>query len=306
MNFFDFGEVINTNTKFVIFGIPWDYLTSIKAPNSSIAPKKIREITNNLALTTELGIIIPNLGAVDIGDVDIDPENIDKNLKNIRNYINKIYQQKNDIVLIMIGGDHFCTYPVVKVVGDKFDKKEEFGVLIIDSHLDLYEEWDKGVYSHATVSHRILDFDYINNKNLFIIGTRDIDIPELEIAEQEKIEYLNAYLLLEIGLKKYIKKIISFYKKSNIKNLYVSIDIDAFDPSIAPGTGFAIPGGFSYREMWQILKELTKNFNILAFDLVEVAPNLDLPNNITSNLAAKLITEFMSFIILKEEGNFYD
>ncbi|MCK4287493.1 MAG: arginase family protein, partial [Candidatus Lokiarchaeota archaeon] len=83
---------------------------------------------------------------------------------------------------------------------------------------------------------------------------------------------------------------------SNIKNLYVSIDIDALDPSIAPGTGYAVPGGFSYREMWKILKEIALNFNVIGFDLVEVAPNLDLKNRMTSILAAKLIVEFMYFI----------
>ena len=72
--------------------------------------------------------------------------------------------------------------------------------------------------------------------------------------------------------------------------------IDVLDPSIAPATGYAIPGGLSYRELWHILRALAKSFNIIGFDLVEVAPNLDPPNNVTANLAAKLIIEFISFI----------
>ncbi|MFX1321747.1 MAG: agmatinase [Promethearchaeota archaeon] len=299
MKFFDFGEKINKDTEFVIFGIPWDYLTSIEAPNSAIAPQKIREVSDNLALTSEMGFKIPKIKVVDIGDVYIEPKNVEKNLKEIKNYVIRIYDEKKDVVLVMIGGDHFCTYPVVKVIGSNLKKKNNFGVLVFDSHLDLYEEWDKGVYSHATVSHRIYDMDFINNRNLLIVGTRDIDIPELDIANKEKITYLNAYKLTEIGLNEYIKIIIKFFKDSDINNLYVSIDIDALDPSIAPGTGFAIPGGFSYREIWIILRELTKNFNIRGFDLVEVAPNLDNANNMTINLAAKLIIEFISFIAEK-------
>lgn len=300
MNYFDFGEKINKDTEFVIFGIPWDYLTSIEAPNSAIAPQKIREVSDNLALTSEMGFKIPKIKVVDIGDVYIEPKNVEKNLKEIENYVKSIYDEKKDIVSVMIGGDHFCTYPVVKVIGNNLKKKNNFGVLIFDSHLDLYEEWDKGVYSHATVSHRIYDIDFINNRNLLIVGTRDIDIPELDIANKEKITYLNAYKLTEVGLSEYIKIIIKFFKDSDINNLYVSIDIDALDPSIAPGTGFAIPGGFSYRELWNILRELTKNFNIRAFDVVEVAPNLDNANNMTCNLAAKLIIEFISFIAEKK------
>ncbi|NVM38030.1 MAG: agmatinase [Candidatus Lokiarchaeota archaeon] len=295
MRFFDFDENIKKDTQFVIFGIPWDYLTSIDLPNSSIAPEKIRNVTNDIGWTTELGDNITNFKVIDVGDVIIEKVNVEKNLKMIRNFIEEIYKKNERIIPIMIGGDHFCSYPVIKSVGDHFEKKNEFGILIFDSHLDFYQEWDKGVYSHATVSHRIYDFEYINNKNLLFVGTRDIDIPELELAEAENIEYINAYQLIE-GLDNYIVKIIKFFKKSNIKYLYVSIDIDALDPSIAPGTGFAMPGGFSYREMWKMLKEISENFEIIGFDLVEVAPNLDLENKITCNLAAKILIELISFI----------
>ncbi len=295
MRFFDFREELNKDTRFVVFGIPWDYLTSSDLPNSSIAPGKIRNITNDIGYTTELGFHIPNFQAVDVGDIKIEPTDVELNLTTIDNFLKKLYNQNEEIIPVMIGGDHFCTYPVVKVVGDQLEKKEEFGVLIFDSHLDFYQEWDKGVYSHATISHRIYDLEYVNNKNLLIVGTRDIDIEEFNLASSENIKYLNAYHIID-GLDYYIDSIKEFFKKSNIKSLYVSIDIDALDPSIAPGTGYAIPGGFSYRDIWKILKEITEYFNIVGFDLVEVAPNLDLENKMTCILAAKLIVEFMYFI----------
>lgn len=296
MKFFDFGEVIELDTQFVIFGIPWDYLTSIEGPDSSLAPQKIRNVTENLALTTELGFKIPNFKAADIGDVKIEPSNVDKNLNEIETFMNSIYQQKSNIIPIMIGGDHFCSLNTVKAVGDNRENKKDFGILVFDSHLDLYEEWDKGVYSHATIIHRIYDLDYINNKNLLIVGSRDIDIPELEIAKAEEIVHFDAHLIVEIGLRQFTDNIIKFFNNSSIKDLYISIDIDALDPSIAPATGFAIPGGFTYREVWKMLREIPKHFNVVGFDVVEVAPNMDLPNNLTSNLAAKLIIEFMDFI----------
>lgn len=301
MTFFDFGKEIEKDTEFVIFGVPWDYCTSIDLPNSEIAPKQIRTVTSDIALSTELGYEIPQFKAADLGDVRIERTNIEKNLKEIENFLKKIYIKKTDVIPIMIGGDHFCSYPVIKAVGDHFDKKNEFGVLIFDSHLDFYEEWDKGVYSHATISHRVFDLDYINNKNLLIVGTRDMDTPELEIMNAEKVIHHDAYKLLDLGLEKYIEEIVKFFKDSGIEYLYTSIDIDALDPSIAPGTGFAIPGGFSYREFWKMLREIAKNFNIVAFDVVEVAPNLDLNNRLTCNLAAKLIVEIMSFIIMKNK-----
>jgi len=301
MNLLDYGETIEKETEFVIFGIPWDYLTSIKAPNSALAPDAIREISDNLALTSEMGIDITKIKAVDIGNVPIEEKKVDVNLKEIQNFVDKIYSQNDSVKLIMIGGDHFCSFPVVKAVGDHYSNKDSFGVLLFDAHLDFYQEWDKGVYSHATVSHRIYDLDFINNNNLIIVGTRDIDVPEKKLATDEKIEYINNYLLSELGIETYTQKIIDFLKQSKIKNIYISIDIDALDPSIAPGTGFAIPGGLSYRELWLILRKIAKEFNIIAFDVVEVAPNLDLPNKVTSNLAIKIIIELMSFISKNNE-----
>ena len=295
MNFYDFGEIIEDDTKFVIFGVPWDYLSSIKTSDSANAPNKIREVSSNLGCTSEMGIEVPRLKVTDLGDVNIKSTDVEGNLNLIKEFLREAYKQKEDIIPIMIGGDHFCTYPVIKTIGNQFDKKKEFGVLVFDAHLDLYEEWDNSIYSHATVTNRIFDLDYITNKNLLIVGTRDIDIPELKFAQSEKISFFNAQLLMK-GLENYINKIKEFYNKSNIKYLYVSIDIDAIDPSNAPGTGYAIPGGFTYREIWKILRELTLNFNIIGFDLVEVAPNLDSKNNMTCNLAAKLIVEFISFI----------
>jgi len=296
MKFFDFGEVINSDTEFVIFGIPWDYLTSIPQSSSSLAPDKIRDVSINLGLTTERGYEIPKLKVVDIGNVKIEPTEIKNNLSEIENFIKEIYKQNEKVIPIMIGGDHFCSFPVIKAVGDNLKKKSDFGVLIFDAHLDLYNKYDKGEYSHATIAHRVYDLEYINNKNLIIVGTRDIDIPEMKIADNENIFHMDAYRLMEEGMDNYINNIVGYFQYSNVKEIYVSIDIDVFDPSIAPGTGYAIPGGFSYREIWKILKEITKKFNILALDLVEVSPNLDLKNYLTCNLGAKLIIEFISFI----------
>jgi agmatinase len=296
MSFFDFNEEIQDDTEFVIFGIPWDYLSSAQHADASEAPSKIRAVTSNLALTTEMGIEIPSLKVVDAGDIRIIDSNVELNLEEIDNFISKIYKTKQNIVIVAIGGDHFCTFPVVKSMGKNLNLNDGVGILIFDSHLDLYNEWDKGVYSHATISHRIYDLDFVDNNKLLIVGTRDMDIPELKVANEEHITHYDAFLFSDLGLQKLTNDIINFFKNSKIKKLYVSIDIDVLDPSIAPATGYAIPGGLTYRELWHILRALAKSFNIIGFDLVEVAPNLDPPNNMTTNLAAKLIIEFISFI----------
>ena len=297
MNFFDSGEIIENDTNFVFFGIPWDDLTSIERTFSSKSPQKIRKISENLALTTEMGFEIPKLMFVDAGDVLIDPNNIERNILEIDDFVKSLFDKKKDIIPVMVGGDHFCTYSVIKAIGDSIRNPKKLGVLILDAHLDLYETYQESVYSHATVSHLIHSLEFISSKSLLIIGTRDIDIPELKIAKTSEITYFNSYVLHDIGVKSFTEKIIQFFEKSDIKDLYISIDIDVLDPSIAPGTGYAIPGGFTYREVWKILREVSKNVNIIGFDIVEISPSLDLPNNITLNVAAKIIIELMYFIL---------
>jgi len=297
VNFFDSGEIIENDTNFVFFGIPWDELTSIERINSSRSPQKIRKVTENLALTTEMGFEISKLKFVDVGNVLIDPNNTVQNILEIGDFVKSIFNQKKDIIPVMVGGDHFCTYPVIKAIGDSIRKPKKFGVLILDAHLDLYEKYQESVYSHATVSYLIHSLEFISNKNLLIIGTRDIDILELKVAKTNDITYFNSYILHDIGVNLFTEKIIEFFEKSDITDIYISIDIDVLDPSIAPGTGYAIPGGFTYREVWKILREVTKKVNVIGFDIVEVSPSLDLPNNITLNVAAKIIIELMYFIV---------
>ena len=128
MRFFNSSEEINKDTQFVIFGIPWDYLTSIDLPNSSTAPNKIRDVTNDIGWTSEMGLPITKFKIADVGDIKIEEKNVEKNINKIKIFIEAIYQKKDNLVPIMIGGDHFCSYPVIKIVGDHFDKKDEFGV----------------------------------------------------------------------------------------------------------------------------------------------------------------------------------
>ncbi len=299
--FYDFKNNFNHNTEFLIFGIPWDSLSSLANVDSALTPEKLREISYELARTTESGLDITSFNACDLGDIEIDPSDTSKNIKKIEEFLKKTEYFNKKAVPVMIGGDHFCTFPVVKFIGDMIEKKEDLGVLIFDAHVDFYDIWEGSKFSHTTVSHRLYDLEYINNKNLFIVGTRDIDNIEHENAKNENLHYLNAYKIDEIGIQQTITEIVQFFRKySKSPKLYISIDIDVLDPSIAPGTSYAIAGGISYRNLWKILKNITKEFDIIGFDLVEVSPGLDLPNKMTQICASKLIIEFIGFIKSKK------
>jgi len=87
VNFFDSGEIIDNDTNFVFFGIPWDDLTSIVKLNSSKSPQKIRKITENLALTTEMEFEISKLKFVDAGDVLINSNDTEGNILEIDDFV---------------------------------------------------------------------------------------------------------------------------------------------------------------------------------------------------------------------------
>ena len=241
--FYEFGEIIKSETQFAFFGVPWDALTTKKGVVSRNAPERIRAVSYDLALTTELGVEIPSLPVCDMGNVEINSDET-KNIQTIERFIGNLYDTKPNIVPVMIGGDHFCTYPVYSGINKVLDY-ENVGILVFDAHLDFYNTWEGNQYSHATISHRLFDLEDITSQNLLILGTRDIDIPEKDLAGQHNLKYFNAYELNH-NVNEFIQRIINFFHDSNIEQLYLSIDIDVLDPSIAPGTGYAIPGCFSY------------------------------------------------------------
>ncbi|MHA1888602.1 MAG: arginase family protein [Promethearchaeota archaeon] len=297
----------DTPTTFAIFGIPWDANSTHNHGCSRGAPYKLRELTSFLGCATEMGDDISQFPMHDYGDVKILSSKPEQTRSNIREFIKEMLPwNKCQPIPVMIGGDHYCTYPVVQALHDRWKESQNnlnnsFGVIVFDAHLDYYDKWlDEESDFHCTVTKRIADLPKISSKNVAVIGVRDMDIPELEQAKQDNLTYIPAYKLQ--SYEQILEEITFLCKKfhsQGITEIYVSIDIDVLDGGIVPGTGYSIPGGMTYRQLWNALKFLTSQFHIIGFDIVEVAPDLDLPTNLTQITAVKLITEFMSFILQK-------
>ncbi|MFX0136983.1 MAG: arginase family protein, partial [Candidatus Hodarchaeota archaeon] len=156
-------------------------------------------------------------------------------------------------------------------------------------------KWDKSPFSNATVIRRICELPDFDLNNLSFIGIRDVDLEELEFVKEHHLELIKSYEITQSSLNSVVNKNIQNLKKNNVKDLYITIDIDVLDIPYAPGTGYKIPGGLSYRFIWNCLKLIAENFNVVGFDIVEVAPSLDI-GNLTSIHAARLILEFIGMI----------
>ncbi|MFH1589151.1 MAG: agmatinase [archaeon] len=177
---------------------------------------------------------------------------------------------------IALGGDHSITIGVV----DKLLEKEDFSVIVLDAHSDMRHSWNNSKYNHACTSKRISE-----KTSIGLIGIRSQDIDEAkEIKKNKDIHQIKAYEFNEEKLFQLLKK---------LKNkVYISIDVDVFDPSFIRNTGTPEPGGFTWNEVINILQKIFKEKEVIGADIVEFAPNINFEAEAYS--LAKLAYKLMS------------
>ncbi len=153
-------------------------------------------------------------------------------------------------------------------------------MLQLDAHADLRSSYMNSPYNHACALH-----DANENSNLIQVGIRSMDI-----TEKKHMNTSNVFFAKE----KYRKK--DWMNKSIAKmtnDVYITLDLDVFDPSIMPATGTPEPGGILWNNMLEYLSKVFKNKNVVGFDIVELSPIKDQP---ASNfLAAKLYYKMLSY-----------
>jgi agmatinase len=250
------------------------------------APTEILKVSPNLEFFDEETEIEPQevLGFFTYPVPEL-PLDIDMALEEISEKIRETFMEKK--FPIIIGGEHTVTLGSIKTLKEFY---ENLKILHLDAHLDLRDEYLGCKISHATVIRRIYEMG---------IPILSVGVRTLCKEEYEFIKKVNFPLLWMKDLKekreKSLKTIEDFIKEGNI---YLSLDMDVFDPSLAPGVGTPEPGGMSWYEFLQILK-LVVRYNLVGMDIVEVRPSLG--NTITEYLAAKIIFKISSYLAKKYE-----
>ncbi|MHA1110067.1 MAG: arginase family protein [Promethearchaeota archaeon] len=286
--FLDLPSEIDENTEFIIIGIPIDGEMTQQRGKCVTAPEVVRKISLDLSLTSEDGTDLNTLHMVDLNDVSKDTT-IEKLTQKISQLLNKVPQA----IPIFIGGSHIVSNHTVQAL---LSRKEiqNLHYISLDAHLDCYDNWKGNKNTHCTVTRRIYETLESKPNQVYVIGARDIDLPELEWVKHVGFNFLR---MIDIVENPDMKLEAIFSERNGIKPpVYLSVDIDVFDPSVAPATGYAIPGGISYRDYLLILNNIAKHFTIVGVDFVEYSPELDLPNKMTAFLIAKLIIETVNMI----------
>ena len=189
--------------------------------------------------------------------------------KTTKNYI------KQDKFVTLFGGEHSVSIGAIRAFNESFP---ELTVVQIDAHADLRPEYEGSPYNHACAVH-----EASKKANLVQVGIRSMDVSEVEHMDENQVYF--AHDLYEDWMDDAIGQM--------TPNVYITIDLDAFDPSILPSTGTPEPGGMFYYETLEFIKMMFKKKNVVGFDIVELCPN-DIDKS-SDFLAAKLYYKMLSY-----------
>lgn len=262
-----------------LFGIPFDANCSI-GRGAADAPSVMRECSAHLpAYTMDAKKLPPVL--YDMGDVDgYDYSTVEK-------FFTLARDKK---LTVMLGGDHSVSILTQKAF--RSIQNGKLGIIHIDAHADICDEYQGRKCSHACVLRRAIENGY-NCDDIVMVGIRSYEDQEAEFLKSSKIKVYGTDKAQQIGAENLAQELV--VKFSGYDGVYVSFDIDAVDPSYAPGTGTPEAFGLSSVFVLKVLTEVFQNLPIKALDIVEVSPRLDV-NNITSWLAIKYLLEVFGVV----------
>ena len=283
----------NINADVAVMGAPFDFGSQFRS-GARMGPRGIREASTLFsfghggAYDHEDDITyLPSDSTkiVDIGDADIIHTDTIKSHENIKFGVKKIIEAK--AIPVILGGDHSINIPCI----DAFEDQESIHVIQIDAHLDFVDERHGVRYGHGNPKRRASEKSYVSGMTQ--IGIRNVSSTAKEgyiDARAKGSKIFSVRHLREMGINKILEQI------PKDKRYYITIDIDAFDPSIASGTGTPSHGGFNYYEILELLDGIIKQGKVVGLDLVEVAPDYDLTNS-TATLAAQLLMNTIGRIL---------
>ena len=226
-----------------------------------------------------------NTRIVDIGDADIIHTDTIQSHANIEFGVKKILEAK--AIPVVLGGDHSVNIPCINA----FRNEDPIHIIQIDAHLDFVNERHGVRFGHGNPMYRASEKEYVSGMTQ--IGIRNVSSTAREgyiEAKERGSKIFSVRQFRKMGISQILNTI-----PKNIR-YYLTIDIDAFDPSIASGTGTPSHGGFYYYEILELIDGLTKQGKIAGLDLVEVAPDYDITNS-TSTLAAQLLMNIMGRLL---------
>ena len=274
------GLTDSSNPRVALVPLPFEFTTSW-LKGTKFAPIEILKVSPNLEFFDEEDLITPHevLGFYTEEIIEFSPD-FERALAQVEELAKK-YAEKR-LFAIYIGGEHTVSFPILKVYKKYYSCLK---ILHLDAHLDQRDEYLGSKLNHATVMRRVKEL----NLPVLSVGIRSASEEEKEILLNEREVIIPAKDFIK-DEEASLKKVSEFLGEGPS---YLSLDVDVFDPSQAPGVGTPEPGGLSWYQVLEILKLFVKA-NPVAMDIVEVRPMPTLP--ITEYLVARLILKISAYL----------
>ncbi len=291
-----YTDLESLSADVAIFGIPWDEGVGYR-PGARFGPRSLREYSTRFTFH-ERGVkksgywniengkrYLEKIRLVDCGDQDILYLNVEETFSAITDSIGKILSAK--AFPVILGGDHSITIPVVRA----FRKNKPLHLVHLDAHLDYNDSIEGVLLANGSPIKRVSEFDFIGK--IIQIGMRGVRARE--DAHDDSVSRGNKIITMQDFRHMGVEKVIQGIPGGN---LYVTIDIDVLDPSIAPGTSSPEFEGMTYPEIRDLVKGIASRGKVVGFDLVEVNPFLD-SVGLTQSAAVMIALEFLGAIFDK-------
>jgi agmatinase len=275
-----------------VLGVPYDMGTQYRS-GARFGPRAIREASTLFsfghggAYDHEADVVylpMDQVRIVDVGDADIVHTDTAASHRNAEAAVRKILER--GAMPVVLGGDHAVNIPCIRAFADQ----PPIHLVQIDAHLDFVDVRHGVREGHGNPMRRALEQAHVTG--LTQLGIRNVSSTArdgYEDARRRGATIRSVRQFRQLGTERALELIPAGVR------YYVTLDIDAFDPSIAPGTGTPSHGGFLYWEVLEFLEGLARRGEVVGIDLVEVAPAYD-PAGITAILAAQVLLNFLGFI----------
>ena len=269
------------NAKVVILPVPYEATTSYGA-GTGAGPAAIIESSRYIELyDQELDNEPYEVGIATLPELHLTGAGPEAAIRELREAYDAVVEAGGgNKFVIALGGEHsISSAPILSWV-DRM-KGKRLSVLQFDAHTDLRHEYEGSPYSHAAVMHRVHE-----NVDLVAVGIRAITKEERELARASK----NIHLFLADDIHTGDAWMDEVMSKLG-ENVYISFDVDGFDPALVPSTGTPEPGGLQWYPVMKLLRRVFKERNVVSADVVELAPipGLSAPDFLVAKLVYKMI-----------------
>ena len=272
-----------SKARAVILPVPYEGTVSY-GKGTANGPKAIIEASRHMELyDEEIGInTAEKIGISTLKELNVKKDKPEAMLDKLKKAVKIVADDKK--IPVILGGEHSISSAPVEILKGKYP---DLSVLQLDAHADLRDKYEGAIYSHACIMHRILDL----NVPFVQVGIRSVCEEDIGVIKKKRIPVFWA---------KDVYNNNNWFDDAINKlsgNVYVTIDLDVFDPAIMPSTGTPEPGGLTWYNVINFLKEAAKQKNIVGFDVVELAPNKD--NIAPDFMAARLVYKVVGYVFNK-------